>query len=86
MVPLATFPGVIVHEWAHQLLCHWFGVKVIDVSYLRFQNLFVTAQVQIGRSGSAQGGEPAFGVLGQGLDDVPTLLFRGRQQQISSRR
>jgi hypothetical protein len=32
------------------------------------------------RSRSPQGGEPAFGVLGQGLDDVPTLLFGGRYE------
>ena len=42
--------------------------------------IFVTAQVRIGRSRSPQGGEPVFGVLGQGLDDVPTLLFSGRYE------
>jgi hypothetical protein len=40
----------------------------------------VTAQVRIGRSRRPQGGEPVFGVLGQGLDDVPTLLFSGRYE------
>jgi transposase len=38
----------------------------------------VTAQVRIGRSRGPQGGYQAFGVLGQGLDDVPALLFGGR--------
>jgi hypothetical protein len=38
------------------------------------------AQVQIGRSRGPQGGEPAFGVLAQGLDDVPALLFGGRYE------
>src|ERR1035437_6238326 len=55
-------------------LCGAAGVK-IHGGILRF---FVTAQVQIGRSRGPQGGEPAFGVLAQGLDDVPTLLFGGR--------
>src|SRR5665811_1869930 len=40
----------------------------------------VTAQVRIGRSRGPQGGEPAFGVLAQGLDDVPALLFGGRYE------
>jgi len=40
----------------------------------------VTAQVRIGRSRGPQGDEPAFGVLAQGLDDVPSLLFGGRYE------
>jgi hypothetical protein len=33
-----TFPGVIVHELAHQLFCRIFGVAVLDVCYFRFGN------------------------------------------------
>ncbi|HWA24162.1 MAG TPA: metalloprotease family protein [Lacunisphaera sp.] len=33
-----TFPGVIVHELAHKLFCHWTGTKVVEVCYFRFGN------------------------------------------------
>lgn len=33
-----TFPGVIIHEWAHQLFCHWTGTKIHQVCYFRFGN------------------------------------------------
>ena len=33
---LATFPGVIVHELAHQLFCRWFRIPVLNVCYFRF--------------------------------------------------
>jgi hypothetical protein len=35
---LVTFPGVIVHEVAHQLFCRFFRVAVLDVCYFRFGN------------------------------------------------
>jgi hypothetical protein len=38
LIALATFPGVIVHELAHQLFCRWFGVPVLEVCYFRFGN------------------------------------------------
>jgi len=38
LVTLATFPGVIVHEIAHQLFCRWFRVAVFDVCYFRVGN------------------------------------------------
>ncbi|HEX4000472.1 MAG TPA: metalloprotease family protein [Pirellulales bacterium] len=38
LIALLTFPGVIVHEIAHQLFCRWFGVAVFDVCYFRFGN------------------------------------------------
>ena len=31
---IATFPGVIVHEWAHKTMCDLFNIKVYKVSYL----------------------------------------------------
>jgi hypothetical protein len=33
-----TFPGVMVHELAHQLFCVWTGTKVLKVCYFRFEN------------------------------------------------
>jgi hypothetical protein len=38
LVTLLTFPGVIVHEAAHQLFCRWLRVAVLDVRYLRLGN------------------------------------------------
>lgn len=33
-----TFPGVVIHEWAHKIFCHLSGLKVIKVVYFRFGN------------------------------------------------
>jgi Putative zincin peptidase len=38
VIALLTFPGVIVHEIAHQLFCRIFRVAVLDVCYFRFGN------------------------------------------------
>lgn len=38
LISIATFPGVIVHEFAHQLFCRFCDVAVIDVCYFRFGN------------------------------------------------
>jgi hypothetical protein len=38
IVAALTFPGVIVHEIAHQLFCRIFGVAVLEVCYFRFGN------------------------------------------------
>jgi hypothetical protein len=38
LIALATFPGVIVHELAHQLFCRWFRVPVLKVCYFRAGN------------------------------------------------
>jgi len=38
LIALATFPGVIVHELAHQLFCRWFKVPVFEVVYIRVGN------------------------------------------------
>lgn len=38
LIAWATFPGVIVHELAHQLFCRFYGIKVVDVCYFRFGN------------------------------------------------
>ena len=38
LISLATFPGVIVHEIAHQFFCRVMRVAVLDVCYFRFGN------------------------------------------------
>ena len=38
LITFLTFPGVIVHELAHQLFCRWFKVPVFEVVYFRFGN------------------------------------------------
>jgi hypothetical protein len=38
LIAFLTFPGVIVHEIGHQLMCRWFRVAVIDVCYYRWGN------------------------------------------------
>ena len=38
LIALVTFPGVIVHEMAHQLFCRLFRVAVLDVCYFRLGN------------------------------------------------
>lgn len=38
LIALVTFPGVIVHEMAHQFFCRLAGVAVFHVCYFRFGN------------------------------------------------
>jgi len=38
MISIVTFPGVIVHEMAHQLFCRVSRVAVLDVCYFRVGN------------------------------------------------
>ena len=38
IISLATFPGVVVHELAHQLFCRFFKVDVYEVCYFRVGN------------------------------------------------
>lgn len=38
LISVITFPGVIVHEIAHQLSCRWLKVPVFDVCYFRLEN------------------------------------------------
>lgn len=33
-----TFPGVIIHEWAHKIFCQLSGLKVVKVVYFKFGN------------------------------------------------
>jgi hypothetical protein len=36
LIAILTFPGVIVHEAAHQIFCRFFRVAVLDVCYIRY--------------------------------------------------
>src|SRR6478752_1138976 len=38
LITLLTFPGVIVHELAHQLFCRLYKVPVFEVVYIRMGN------------------------------------------------
>lgn len=38
LISVATFPGVIVHELAHQLFCKWNRVAVFNVCYFQLKN------------------------------------------------
>jgi hypothetical protein len=50
-VALATFPGVIVHEMAHQFMCRLTDTPVLKVCYFRVGN--PCGYVMHGRPGSA---------------------------------
>ena len=38
VISLLTFPGVVLHEFAHKFFCDLFGVRVRKVCYFRFGN------------------------------------------------
>jgi hypothetical protein len=38
VISVVTFPGVIVHELAHQLFCRWYKVPVFEVVYFQMGN------------------------------------------------
>lgn len=38
LISIVTFPGIIIHEWAHKKFCEWLGVPVHEVVYFRFGN------------------------------------------------
>lgn len=38
LIAIATFPGVIVHEFAHMIFCRIRGVAVLDACYFQFDN------------------------------------------------
>ena len=38
LISIVAFPGVIVHELAHQLFCRWFKVPVFKVVYFQLEN------------------------------------------------
>jgi hypothetical protein len=38
LISILTFPGVIIHEWAHKKFCDWTNVSVHKVVYFQFGN------------------------------------------------
>lgn len=38
LIALATFPGVIVHEFGHELACRLTGTRIFEVCYFRLGN------------------------------------------------
>jgi hypothetical protein len=38
LISIITFPGIIIHEWAHKLFCNLTGVRVDRVVYFQFTN------------------------------------------------
>jgi len=38
VISVLTFPGIIVHELAHQLFCRWFKVPVFEVVYFQAES------------------------------------------------
>lgn len=38
IIAALTFPGVIIHEFAHRMFCRFFGVAIFDVCYFRIGN------------------------------------------------
>lgn len=38
IISIITFPGVIIHELAHQIFCYICGMKVYEVKYFRIGN------------------------------------------------
>lgn len=38
LIAAITFPGVVIHELAHQLFCRYFKIPVYQVCYFRFGN------------------------------------------------
>ena len=38
VISAVTFPGVVVHEFAHQLFCRMFGVAIFEVKYFQMGN------------------------------------------------
>jgi hypothetical protein len=64
LISLVTFPGIIVHEAAHQLMCRLTGTPVLDVCYFRVGN----------PSGFVMHGEPASGWKHFVISVAPFLL------------
>jgi hypothetical protein len=38
IISALTFPGIVIHELAHQLFCRYFKIPVYQVCYFRFGN------------------------------------------------
>lgn len=33
-----TFPGIIVHEFSHKIICDLFSIKIFEIKYFQFKN------------------------------------------------
>lgn len=49
-IPLVFAPGVVIHEFAHYLICVLLGVPVRDVTFFRFGNPAGSVEHQVPRS------------------------------------
>lgn len=38
LISIVTFPGTIIHEWAHKKFCEWLDVPIHKVVYFRIGN------------------------------------------------
>jgi hypothetical protein len=38
LVSLFSFPGVVIHEFSHEMFCRFFGIKVNKVVYFQFDS------------------------------------------------
>src|ERR1700746_614260 len=38
LISLVTFPGIVVHELAHQLFCRWNRVAILKTCYFQLKN------------------------------------------------
>ena len=38
LISLFSFPGVVIHEFSHEMFCRFFGVKVNKVVYFQFDD------------------------------------------------
>jgi hypothetical protein len=38
LLVLLTFPGVVIHEFAHKQLCDWYRIQVKEICYFRLGN------------------------------------------------
>ena len=41
IMAIITFPGIIVHEWAHKIACKYFAIKIVKVKYWGLGGAFV---------------------------------------------
>ncbi|MDR1982661.1 MAG: metalloprotease family protein [Holosporaceae bacterium] len=41
LMSILTFPGIIIHEWAHKLACDLFKIKVLETKYWSLQGGYV---------------------------------------------
>lgn len=75
-VALLTFPGVILHEWAHKSFCDYFRIPVFEVCYFRFGQR---------ESGYVKHGEPKSFSQAFWISTAPLIINSLMTQQASPR-